>query len=351
MASWDEINKLAMEMWQRKEAQQNYLRAEIELKTALFGFFDDWGYREVYKYNTHVDCLWRKYNGNDISTEILYKVLEKSLKNYDYVKRNDFMVYFFTYLEKANRSYWSDLKNGKLDMLIEYEYDEADDNESDIGTGTSLPEPGPIPEEYLTDSHIIVQAAIMLSPISHYVNARSQKEEKVTKTQRQYFELFYTQDTVSVIKSLTNNDDIKKIKTGENELFKIFVDGFIKYLYEEECKTVDDLVDNVFRKIDNKSDETGEANCFIKYDKSKNGVDGIFIMQQEISKYLVVEDLIENFYADFQSVIGEFVKDTVKNNKYQIEIRVKDATISPHRKKYNKFMKTVMPEYGSYIFA
>jgi len=333
----DEINELATELWEKNTLDVRYL----ELTSKLFEFFADWGSSKVVNYNGQsVECLYRtskKGNTITIAEEVLYKIIKILVIRYDYNQNNNFMAYFFAALKKANQHYWSDLKNGirVVDITIRYD-DEDNDYQGGIDT---IADPGETPEDYLTESHIIIQAGILNKPIADYAKSRGKK----------YYNLFFTQDVVSIVKSLISTTDIKKIEAGAEQVFRAMDRDFIRYLYESQCNRIYDLATKDFRKIDNSIDENGKPNYFIKFNRSQNKVKGIFIQRQEISKYLVVVDLMTCCCGDFIKILEQFIADMVKCNKHEGMIRSKDVILAHDRKEYNKLMKTLLPVYGSYV--
>ena len=317
---WDEINTLASEISGSNQKNDVY-----KLREKLLHFFQNWGNQEVLKYNAHTDCLKKKYRGNYIAKEVLYKTIAETTSRYEYEKNNNFMAYFFSRLEVKNRYFWSDLRRKSLDMIIP-KADEGDDDDGDIIS--EIPDGRAGPDDFVLESHIVLQAMVLLRPITDYSASFGLK---VTDAQKNYFRYFFTQDAVSIIKSIVSDEEIKKIAQGEKPLFRAIVEAFVYYLYQKNCATVDDLHINEFRDV-------------VEYKNTKNGVEGIFVETQEISKDLVVEEKIDQ-YESIEALIED-----IKNGKYAKKIENINSNLSHMRKKYDKFMRVFFRKHGSHIF-
>ena len=139
-----EINNLAIKMYFCKSIKNDfeYIDFRNKLQFKLLEFFNSWGTKEEYHYSMPVDCLWKKYKGNDISTEVLYKTIKETTETYDYNRNNKFHAYFFYCLSVNNERFFSNLRNDQAPI-----YEPSQENDDD--------------EEPTEDKQIVLEAAVI----------------------------------------------------------------------------------------------------------------------------------------------------------------------------------------------
>lgn len=318
MNLWDEINMRAKIMYEAKqdygETDTAYINEKFKLQELLGQIYMNLPSFEDEHLNLCIKLFKRTY-----LDEAFWNALN-DVGKYNYTVNDNFRNYFYSSIGWKNSELLDKIIPAEPFLYID-KTDEDGTSKIDMEDKTS-----PSIEGQFEESHIIIQAQLLLRVISDYETSIG-----VTKTQENYFRLFYTNDSVSIIKSITSDYELEKISRDKKEFFEAVVDEYITYLYITPCGTVYQLH---ITKLKNS----------IQTDKTRNGKNGIFIQEQEISKYLIIEKIKEN-----QENTEEFIKK--HSEEYKKMLKSMKSRVSQMRVKYNQFMKILLPQYGSYIFG
>lgn len=224
---WDEINDLAIEIWESKQMDisDNIFKIRLNFKTEdlifklyqIMGITDNRRIFNINKYGYEVECIWykNKYYPIDIVTD----TIRETVKKYDYSQNSQFTGYFEFILELKNRNYFSNLKNKSL-------------NEEDIEDDDEFPS---VPGPDITEPLIVRIGKNAIRRLSDYENSL---------TNQKLFTLIYTHDSVGVIQDERN---IERYMPYQNFLFALFNLMYIYYLYIDECETIIELIEKHFK--------------------------------------------------------------------------------------------------------